>query len=305
MGVKSNTTTPLRKETFEQLQLNAGITLVNFDYADISTASALKTAIANAKASGSNLLGATRGGGTFTMTREIRQVEADGARYRFVGSEIVDSADAYLSETLIEVSPEHVKKVLGNADLTVSGDKTTITIRTAIEDEDYLSNIVWIGDTSKGFVLICLYNALNTADFTLTFADKNEGTLNCEFHAHQDDVDAFDEVPCEIVFFDQAGELGSFTVSSSAGTNVGETALSTTNTLAGGQKYVYKVGSSSSAPSVVYNEIPDYTWTEWDGSSPINVGASANGKKATIAVVNGSSRFVKTSGAVTLAVKTA
>ena len=304
MGVKSNTTTPLSKRTYENLQLNAGITLVNFDLADISNAGALKTAIATAKADGSKLLGATRGGGTFTITREIRQVEADGVRFRFKGSEIVDSADAYLSETLIEVTPEHIKKVIGNADVTTSGDKTTISLRTAIEDEDYLDNIVWIGDTSKGFVAIELYNALNTADFTMTFADKTEGTVNCEFHAHQGDVDDFDEVPCKIHFFEAAGELGSITVTSAAGTNVGETALTTTNTLASGEHYAYKVGTTSTAPSAAYHDIPDYTWTEWNGSSAINVGASADGKKATIVVVNGSGLVTK-KGVVTLAVKTA
>lgn len=304
MGVKSNTTTPLRKETYEKLQLNAGITLFNFDYSAISNAASLKTAIAAAKASGTNLLGATRGGGTFTITREIRQVEADGVRFRFKGSEIVDSADAYLSETLIEVTPEHIKKVLGNADVTTDGDKTTISLRTAIEDEDYLENIVWIGDTSKGFVAICLYNALNTADFTLTFADKSEGTINCEFHAHQGDVDDFDEVPCEIVFFDAAGEMGSITVTSAAGTNVGETALTTTNTLGSGQKYVYKVGTTSTAPSATYHDTPDYSWTEWDGTSALDVGTAANGKKATVGVIDSNSRFVK-AGNVTLVVKTA
>lgn len=305
MGVKSNVTTPLRKETYKNLQLNAGITLVNFDYSGITDAAGLKTAIAAAKASGTNLLGATRGGGTFNVTREMRQVEADGVRFGFVGSEIVDSADAYLSETLIEVTAAHIKKVLGNADIETSGLKTTITLRTAIEDDDYLSNICWVGDTSEGFVLICLYNALNTADFTLTFADKNEGTINAEFHAHQGDVDDYDELPCEIVFFDSDGELASITVTSAAGTNVGETALSTTNVLGSGEKYVYKVGSSGSAPSIAYHEEPDYTWTEWDGSSAINVGVAANGKKATVAVINNNGKAIKKSGAVTLAVKTA
>ena len=304
MGVKSNTTTPLRKETYKKLQLNAGITLCNFDLSEIGSADALKTAIAAAKANETKLLGATRGGGTFTITRELRQVEADGVRFRFKGSEIVDSADAYLSETLIEISADHLKKVIGNADVETVGDKTTITLRTAIEDEDYLDNIVWIGDTSEGFVAIELYNALNTADFTLTFADKNEGTVNCEFHAHQGDVDDFDEVPCEIVFFEAEGEMGSITVTSAAGTNVGETALTTTNTLASGEKYVYKVGTSSTAPSAAYHGTPDYTWTEWDGTSAINVGASADGKKATVAVINSSGLFTK-KGTVTLAVKTA
>ena len=304
MGVKSNTTTPLRKETYKKLQLNAGITLCNFDLSEIGSADALKTAIAAAKANETKLLGATRGGGTFTITRELRQVEADGVRFRFKGSEIVDSADAYLSETLIEISADHLKKVIGNADVETVGDKTTITLRTAIEDEDYLDNIVWIGDTSEGFVAIELYNALNTADFTLTFADKNEGTVNCEFHAHQGDVDDFDEVPCKIHFLEAAGEMGSITVTSAAGTNVGETALTTTNTLAASEKYVYKVGTNSTAPSASYHGAPDYTWTEWDGTSAINVGASADGKKATVAVINSSGLFTK-KGTVTLAVKTA
>ena len=304
MGVKSNVTTPLRKETYKNLQLNAGITLVNFDYSAITDAAGLKAAIVAAKAGGSNLLGATRGGGTFTITREIRQVEADGTRFGFVGSEIVDSADAFLSETLIEVTPAHIKKVFGNADITTSGLKTTISLRTAFEDADYLDNVCWVGDTSEGFVLICLKNALNTADFTLTFADKNEGTINCEFHAHQGEVDDYDELPCEIVFFDTEAELGSITVTSAAGTNVGETALSTTNVLGSGEHYVYKVGSSSSAPSIAYHEQPDYTWTAWDGTSAINVGTSANGKKATVAVINNNSQATK-KGTVTLTVKTA
>ena len=98
--------------------------------------------------------------------------------------------------------------------------------------------------------------------------------------------------------------MGSLTVTSAAGTNVGDTALSTTNVLASGQHYVYKIGNASTAPSIGYHEEPDYTWTEWDGSSEINVGASANGKKATVAVINSGKKAIK-SGTVVLAVKTA
>ena len=208
MGVKSNITTPLRNETFKSLQLNAGMALVNFDMSEYDDADELKTALSAAITAGTGLLGATRGGGTFTITREIRQVEADGTRYRFVGSEIVDSVDAYLSTTLIEITPAHLKDVLGNVDITdsQSGLKHTLKLRTAFEDDDYLQNVVWVGDTSEGFVAIDLKNALNTADFTFTFADKNEGTVNVEYHAHQGDVSDYDEVPVEIVFFDANAE---------------------------------------------------------------------------------------------------
>lgn len=199
MAIKSSVTTPLRRETYKSLQLNAGVILVDFDISTYTNASALKTALTAAIQAGTKLLGATRGGGTFTITREIREVEADGVRGPFVGSRIVDSADAYLSTTLIEITPEHVQKVINNADIdTTNANHTVITIRTAIDDEDYLPNVIWIGDTSEGFMAIELENALNTADFTLTFADKNEGTMNAEYHAHRDDVGAVDELPVKL-----------------------------------------------------------------------------------------------------------
>lgn len=302
MGVKSNITTPLRRDTYRSLQLNAGITLVNYDISSYTTAEDLKTALATAITAGTNLLGATRGGGTFTMTREIRQVEADGARFRFVGGEIVDSADAYLSETLIEITPAHLKHVLGNVDVTTSGTKSVIDFRTAFEDGDYLQNVVWIGDTSEGFVCIDLKNALNTADFTFTFADKNEGTVNVEYHAHQADVSDYDTLPVRIIFLDAEGELGSLTVTSAAGTNIGGTKITVNHTLGTGEKYVYKTGNT--APSIAYYDAPDYTWTEWDGSADIDVGTAMNNKKITVALLNSLGRVIS-SGNATLTVKTA
>ena len=299
-------TTPLRTETFENLQLNAGIFLKNFDYSSIADAAALKAAIASEIAAGTNLLGATRGGGSFVVTRELRSPEADGKRYGYVGDKFVDSCDAHLSTTLIEMTAQNVKDAFGSASITTSGKKTTIKLGTAIGTSAYMQKLCWAGDLADGrLVLISLDNALNTADFNLTFTDKGEGTLPVEFHAHQGDVSDYDYAPMEIVYFEPDGTAEAITVTSTAGTSVGNTALATTNTLASGQHYVYKVGTASSAPSIGFREEPDYTWTEWDGTSEINVGASANGKKATIVVINGNKKVIKNSGAVTLAVKTA
>lgn len=201
-------TNALRDATFDNLQLNAGIFIKNLSYASITDASALKTAIANIITSGSNpagvLIGATRGGGTFTVTREMRTPEIDGMRYRFKGGNFVDSVDAYLSTTVVEVTADNFADLLGGT-ATVSGKKTTVKMETAIGDSDYLTNLCWVGDLSDGrMVLICLSNALNTADFTLTFSDKSEGTLAVEFHACQSNVNDYDEAPFEVVFFDKA-----------------------------------------------------------------------------------------------------
>lgn len=198
-------TTPLREETFENLQLNAGIFLKNLDYSSVTDASALKTAIAAAIAAGTTILGATRGGGSFTVTREIREPEIDGRRYPFKGGKFVDSADARLATTLVEMTPGNLVMALGGATATTSGKKTTIKMHTAIQDSDYINSLTWVGDLADGrMVAITLKNALNTADFSLTFTDKGEGTLPVELHAHQANVDDYDEAPFEIVYFDNA-----------------------------------------------------------------------------------------------------
>ena len=201
-------TTALRADTFNNLQLNAGILLKNLTYSGVTDSTALKTAIANIISGGSNpigtLIGATRGGGSFTVTKETRTPEIDGMRYPFKGSDFVDSVDAYLSTTLVEVTPQNIQDLLtAGVTPTTSGKKTTVQMNTAITSSNYLTNICWVGDLADGkTVLICLNNAINTADFTFTYTDKGEGTLAAEFHARQSNVDDYDHPPFEIVFFD-------------------------------------------------------------------------------------------------------
>ena len=57
---------------------------------------------------------------------------------------------------------------------------------------------------NKGYVLIAIKNALNTAGATLTWTDKGEGTIPVEFTAHQDGLETDGYAPCEVIFFDPA-----------------------------------------------------------------------------------------------------
>ena len=205
-------TTPLREATFQNLQLNAGIFISNADYSSIANATALKTAIANliagttsALGTSAKLLGATRGGGSFTVTREMRQPDVDGRRYGFKGDTFVDSVDAQLSTTLVEITLDTFKAALGTTTVTGSSPKQTLKLGTAINTSDYLTNVCWIGDLADGkLVLICIKNTINEADVTLTFTDKGEGTIPVEFHAKQAGVNDYDNAPFEIVYFTPA-----------------------------------------------------------------------------------------------------
>lgn len=203
----------LREATFDKLQLNCGIFIKDFEYTGTgapANAEALltliKAIIAGTDTTHGDLLGVTRGGGTFNVGREMRNPEIDGLRYRFKGGTFVDSADPYLSTTLVETTPENFALALGGT-ATTSGKITTVKMNTALSDDSYMDNLCWVGELSDGqMVLINLYNALNTADVTFTFQDKSEGALSVEFHACQDDVDDYDEAPFEIVFFDHAAQ---------------------------------------------------------------------------------------------------
>lgn len=196
--------TGLRPETFTQLQLNAGAFLKNFKWSTYTDADTLEDAILTVLEDGTGVIGATRGGGTFQCTPTIRQIEADGMRAPIKASTVNDMWTVKLTGTMLEITPENFKDALICADLTTDsgGKKHTIRIRNDIEDSDYIPSLCWVGDTSKGFVLIELENALNLTGATFTFTDKGEGTLPFEFQGHQADLSKSKYAPCSIVFFD-------------------------------------------------------------------------------------------------------
>lgn len=202
-------TSPIRPEGFAKLQLNAGVFLKNFPVERFPSAEAVKAAVAAEIEDGSLLLGMTSGGGTFTLAREMRLPEVDGRRYPHKGAHFVDSMDGYLTSTLLETTYGNLEALLGK-NIPATGDPSTVyRIHTAVDvDDDYLTNIVWIGDLADGkFVAIVIDNAMNTTDFSWTFADKNEGKLPFEFHSHQSNVNLYDVAPVRMIFFDHGDEI--------------------------------------------------------------------------------------------------
>lgn len=97
-----------------------------------------------------------------------------------------------------------------------------------------------------------------------------------------------------------APELEEITVESAAGTAIGDTKITVSDyTPESGESYVYKVATGT-APTIKYGEVPDYTWTAWDGTSDIT---AATGKKITIVSVDGDGKAVA-AGSATVTAKT-
>lgn len=197
--------TGLTADSFQNLQLDAGVFIEGFDTSTITTLAALVTAV-NAAIQTDACLGATSGGMTFTSTPEFRDIELDGMRQDFKGSKIKDKTAVGIETTLTEVSQENLRRILCASDVTVDGDVVKVRERLNIDiEQDYIDSLTWAGDLNDGRVaVITLFNCLNTNGTTWTAADKSNATFPVTFIATNSDFADRDYAPYTIQIFNKA-----------------------------------------------------------------------------------------------------
>lgn len=180
--------TGLTDRTIVNLQLNAGVLLTSYTKGvDIEE---------------DDIIGATRGGGSFTAVPTVHQAAVDGAPTYTKGLERVDDWVVTLNATMVEVSDEAVSRALGvGVTKTETGTgttkDTTFTVKRTVNDADY-KDLYWVGDLSNGQnVVIKIKNALNTSGLNLTFSDRGEGTYALALIGHFTTED-LDTAPFEL-----------------------------------------------------------------------------------------------------------
>jgi hypothetical protein len=139
------------------------------------------------------LLGATRGGNTFVIEQEIREMEADGAHNPVIGSRRITRVVTKLTVNFIEHTLTQLKYVLpGSASATFDTAWDEITRTAQIGAADYLADITLVGEvsgTTVGAVGFKLNNALSDGNFEISLTDKDEGVIAVTFTAHQAPTD--------------------------------------------------------------------------------------------------------------------
>lgn len=181
--------TQVPEDTFEKLQLNAGILVDEFT-----------------PASGviGNILGATSGGVQFASNPTYTDFGADIDNVPANMKELkhLTGFDPAMSGTFLTCSPALAKKLVAAADI-ASGDATKVVPRSELLAADF-TDVWWIGDYSDkntgenaGYIAIHLINALNTTGFQIQSAKDGKGTLAFEFHGHYS-IASQDVVPFEI-----------------------------------------------------------------------------------------------------------
>lgn len=221
------------------------------------------------------------------------------------------------------VSPVHFINPQTIADYLASA---TITTQSAfgmnyIEDFLGLGTVVMSSQIPVGQVIstakdnLILYYLTMTGDVARAFNLTTDQTGYIGIHTSQTDNRAQIEtlIMSGITFLveyadgvvigqiDSTPTLGSVTVTSAAGTAVGDSNITlSTYTLGAGEKWVYKTAKDN-APTVTYGQKLGSTWTEIDSGDDITPAATHN--KITVAAVDANGR-AQAAGSASLTVKT-
>lgn len=190
--------TQVPADTFEKLQLNAGILV------DAFTPS---TGVIG------NILGATSGGVSFASNPSYTDFgeDIDNVPNNMLELKHLQAFDPAMSGTFLTVTPAVAKSLAGAADID-GVDTTKVVPRQKLLTTDF-DEVWWIGDYSDkntgntaGFIAIRLMNALNTSGFQIKSTKDGKGTMSFEYHGHYS-IEAQDTVPFEI--YVKAGTSGS------------------------------------------------------------------------------------------------
>lgn len=183
--------TKIPTDTFEKLQINAGILAANFTPE-------------TGKISEEDMLGATNGGINFTDVPEYTDYgeDIDNAPKNTKELKRIDSRKISMSGTFLTVDTARAKQLIGAADIN-TGDDTKITPRDMLKDTDFSD--IWLiadyssdnTDTTGGYIAIHMMNALSTGGFALQTGDKAKGQFAFTFMAHYSMADQT-KVPYEM-----------------------------------------------------------------------------------------------------------
>lgn len=182
--------TQIPANTFEELQLNAGILLSDFDPV-------------TGEVSREAMLGATSGGISFADVPEYADFGEDidnAPRHtkelkRIVGRSIT------MSGTYLTLSTARAKSLAAAADVD-EADGTHVVPRDVLKDTDF-EDLWWVGDysdkngTNGGYIAIKLENALNTEGFSLKSGDRAKGQFAFSYQAHYS-IGNTEKVPYEM-----------------------------------------------------------------------------------------------------------
>lgn len=189
--------TVIPQDTFNELQLDAGVLLKTFNPAS------------PAAPQDSDIITATTGGITVSCkpTYEDFGEDVDNCPNNMKELKVLTGWDCSFATTALGTSPELIKFSLGAAD--VSGNK--VTPRAYLEQTDFDDALWWVGDRADGGLVACkLINALSTEGLEIKTTKNGKGNVNLTITGHVS-ISAQNVVPMEFYSMDEDEASGGTT----------------------------------------------------------------------------------------------
>lgn len=183
--------TVIPKDTFDGLQLDAGVLLRKFDP---TTA---------AEPDDGDIICATTGGINTSCVPTYSDMgeDVDNCPNNMKELKHLDSWDCKMSFTSLGTTASAIRLALGAADVD-SVDSTKIIPRADLKQTDF-SDVWWVGDKADGgMVAVQLKNALSTSGFSLQTTKNGKGQVSVELTGH---VSINDQKTMPMVFYSAAG----------------------------------------------------------------------------------------------------
>lgn len=177
--------TVIREDTFEALQLDAGVILKTFDPSQVKAPD------------DTDIICVTTGGITVSCVPTYSDLgsDVDNCPDNMKELKHLDGWECKMSFTSLGTDVEGMKLALGAADVATN----KVTPRRDLKQEDFTSSIWWVGDRADGgCVAVELKNALSTGGFSLKTTKSGKGQISVELTGHVS-INAQDTMP--MVFY--------------------------------------------------------------------------------------------------------
>ena len=130
---------------------------------------------------GGTPIGATKGGITFTVEQNVRQIEVDNARGPLKGGRRVTSEKAMLTVTFMEINASNLSNALFG--MTTGSQRDLSAAPTYLPEVTLVAGVS--GSATDG-VLVTLYDVLADGNFEMALEDESEAGIEVQFTAHFD-----------------------------------------------------------------------------------------------------------------------
>lgn len=165
--------TVIPQNTFQELQLDAGVLLRRFDPSAV------------AAPADEDIICATTGGinASCVPTYSDMGADVDNCPVNMMELKNLDSWACSMAFTSLGTSAESIKMALGAADID-SSNTAKIIPRRSLKRTDF-SDVWWVGDRADGgLVAVRLMNALSTGGFTLKTTKNGKGQVSVTLTGH-------------------------------------------------------------------------------------------------------------------------